>query len=67
MSLYMLELQEKNDPVQNQMTKIIDPIKNGRPPFKRKSSKVNQFVNKLARKRLKKEIRSVIIFKVKKR
>jgi hypothetical protein len=39
---------------QNQVTKILDPVKTrskGRPPLKRKSSKVDQIVKKLARKK----------------
>jgi hypothetical protein len=51
------EIIEEDGLVHNQVTKILDPVptrSKGRPPSKRKSSKVDQIVNKLAKKRTKK-------------
>ncbi|XP_045791255.1 protein FAR1-RELATED SEQUENCE 6-like [Trifolium pratense] len=48
---------EEDGSEQNQVTKILDPVKTrckGRPPSNRKSSKVDQIVKKLARKRTQK-------------
>jgi hypothetical protein len=48
---------EKDGSDQTQVTKILDPVKTqskGRPPLQRKSSKVDQIVKKLAKKKTQK-------------
>lgn len=51
------EITEGDNLVQNQMTKILDPVatrSKGRPPSKRKSSKVDQIVKKISKKKTQK-------------